>query len=222
MPSPKVVDVLLENLKDALSIIDRAFLLAILAAAFVVVHGLQGDMERDFREKTEHAAKTKSSISQIPEEKDTRDHQIDVPVLGFKAELSAAIVIASICYWIFSIRAALHVRRIRPIIVRLAALDPEVLEAALVRPSLVTAGPISQLLQCLALGGFGWASFILSQLPYNALLGRSVSAIVVEGAILIFIPAVILFAATAGTSRLIESSTRGNRALQGTAPRSDA
>jgi hypothetical protein len=143
-------------------------------------------------------------------------------VLGFKAELSAAILIASICYWIFSIRAAIHVRRIRPIIVRLSKLDAEVLEAALVRPSLATAGRISQLLQCLALGGFGWASFVLSQSPYNALLRRSDSAIVIEGAILMFIPAVILFVATAGTSSLIESVTRRTQPVQGSAPGSDA
>jgi hypothetical protein len=220
--SPKVVEVLLENLKDTLSIIDRAFLLAILAAVFVVVHGLQGDMERDVRQKLELVAKAKSSTSQIQEAKDTQDHQIDVPMLGFKAELSAAIVIASVCYWIFSIRAAIHVRRIRPIIVRLSALDAEVLEAALVRPSLTTARPISQLLSCLALGGLGWASFVLSQLPYNAVIGRSVSATVVWGAILMFIPAVILFVATVGTSSLIESATRPNQAMQQTAPRSDA
>jgi hypothetical protein len=218
MPSSKVVDLLLENLKDTLNIIDRAFLLAILAAAFVVVHGLQGDMERDVREKLERTAKAKSPASQIQEAKDTQDHQIDVPVLGFKADLSTAIVIGSVCYWIFSIRAALHVRRIRPIIVRLSTLDAEILGAALVRPSLATAGPISQLLSCLALGGFGWASFLLSQLPYSAVIGRSVSATVVEGVILMFIPAVILFVATVGTSSLIKSVTRPNQAMQRTAP----
>ena len=222
MPSQTVVDVLLENLKDTLSIIDRAFLLAILAATFVVVHGLQGDMERDFRRTLERAAKAKFPASQIQEAKDTQDHQIDVPVLGFKADLSTAIIIASVCYWIFSIRAALHVRRLRPIIVRLGILDAEVLGAALVRPSLATAGPNSRLLSCLALGGFGWAAFLLSQLPYNEVVGRSVSATVIEGAILMFIPAVILFVAIKGTSSLIESVTRPNQAVQRTEPRSAA
>ena len=192
-PSPKIkiVDILIDNLKETLGAVDRAFLLAVIASAFVVVHGEQGDFNLNFKEKLEGAAKRSSQSGQAEITKETPQRQTDIPLLGFKAELDLAAIVAILCYWIFTIRAALQVRRIALLVSRLSALDALVLEAVLLRPSLATAGPIGKVLSCLSLGVLGYGSYVSTQLPYNKFLLRSTSQTLIEAAVML-IPAIWL------------------------------
>ena len=190
-PSPKIVDILIDNLKATLDAIDQAFLLAVIAAGFVVVHGAQGDFDLNVREKLDGAAKRSSQGGQAEITKETSKPQIDIPLLGFKAALYTAAIVAILCYWIFTIRAALRVRRIARLFSRLSALDAPVLEAVLLRPSLATAGPIGKVLSCLSLGVLGYGSFVSTQLPYNVVILRSTSQTLAEAALML-IPAIWL------------------------------
>jgi hypothetical protein len=152
---PKVIDVVIDNLKDTLLSIDRSFLLAVIAAAFVTIHG--EDFDRDTKEKIEHATKKSSQPGQADISKKPPSHEVDIPLLGFKTELVDAAVVAMLLYWVFLLRAAFRVQRVGVLASRLRELDQQpVLDALLLYPSLATANCVTKVLSCLSVGALGW------------------------------------------------------------------
>jgi hypothetical protein len=190
--SPKVLDVLIDNLKDTLLAVDRSFLLAVIAAAFVAMHGLQGDFDRDVEEKIEHAIKLKSSQPGQAEIKKPPSRETDIPLLGFKAQLTDAAVIAMLLYWVFLLRAAVLVRRVGVLASRLRALDQQVLNVLLLYPSLATASRVTKVLSFLSVGALGWGAEVMWLLPFNQITGNTVPNTLLGAAAIMLPPAAIL------------------------------
>jgi hypothetical protein len=174
--SPKTIDILLANFTEALKSVDLSILLAFTAVAFVVLHGLEGSFSRDIAERVNRVAQERSVGTKSNSEKaESRSRETDVPLLGFKAELVSAASAAMIGYWVLCLRAAFRVRRARAIARRLAELDREIINAALLYPSLATSGRAARILSCAALGAFGYASYLSLYLPISQQLGKDMT-----------------------------------------------
>jgi hypothetical protein len=190
---PKVLDLVIDNLKDTLLAVDRSFLLAVIAAAFVTIHGGQGDFDRDIEEKIEHATKKFSQPDQADISKKPLPHEVDIPLLGFKAQLSDAAVVAMLLYWVFLLRAAFRVHRVGVLASRLRELDQQpVLDALLLYPSLATASRVTKVLSCLSVGALGWGGYVMWLLPINQIIGRTVPKSLSGAAIVMLPPAAFL------------------------------
>jgi hypothetical protein len=189
----KVIDIVIDNLKDTLRAVDRSFLLAVIAAAFVTIHGDQGDFDRDMKEKIEHATKKSSQPGQTDISKKPPSHEVDIPLLGFKTELIDAAVVAMLLYWVFLLRAAFRVQRVGVLASRLRELDQQpVLDVLLLYPSLATANRWTKVLSCLSVGALGWAGYAMWLLPLNQITGKTVPKTLAGAAIIMLPPAAFL------------------------------
>jgi len=190
---PKVIDVVIDNLKDTLLSVDRSFLLALIAAAFVTIHGGHGDFDRDTKEKIEHATKKASQPNEADISKKPPPHEVDIPLLGFKTELLDAAVVAMLLYWVFLLRAAFRVQRVGVLASRLRELDQQpVLDALLLYPSLTTANRVTKVLSCLSVGALGWGGYAMWLLPLNQITGKTVATTLFNAAIIMLPPAAFL------------------------------
>lgn len=162
----KVAAILTENLKEALKSIDLSIALAFTCVVFLLMHGLQEDFGREISAERSRAAQIKSAVeggqdNQTPYE----GQKTTIPIIGFQAKLLTASLMALSLYWVFCFRAALRCRQAKRIAQELILEERRVGHAALLFPSLATAGKGAKIALCIVLGLLGSAAFLIMYLP---------------------------------------------------------
>jgi hypothetical protein len=186
----KVIDIVVESLRQAMRTADLAFAFAVTATAIVFAWGMQGDYEKVVRTPVATQQSTLSSPTPNPTiPKEIERLQVEVPVLGFKANQSTAAMLGLVCYVIFTVRAGNHLLKARDIAQRLRTLDDQMLDALLTTPSIATAGRWAQIALSIILGLLAYVAFGLFLSPFNTIIGKP-SSETWQGASIIILPAV--------------------------------
>jgi len=161
--SARTTALLVDALKETFKSIDLSFLLATLSAVFLLIHGLQGDYLRALEGARQETSAAAAPSGETAEGRDDRGaaQELVVPVLGLKAELFTASILALTLYWVLCFRAAFRVQRMGVIIHRLAKSDRETLAAVLLYPSLATASRGGKIAACLGLCVLGVGVWLL-------------------------------------------------------------
>jgi hypothetical protein len=186
--SERVANILLENLKEALRAVDLSIAVAFTCVAFLLMHGLQGDFAREVnREQTRPTQNQTAADGPANARAGSEEQDTTIPLFGFTGKLLTASIAALALYWVFCLRAAFRCSRVTLIARRLGAIDPGMMDAALLLPSLATASKPARGLACVALGGLGLLAYLVMYAPLypiRDLLMSSVVAIVLPACVL--------------------------------------
>ena len=171
---PKVVDIILENFRQALRAAETAFSIALSFGFILVAWGFQGDFDRDVRNQlAAHKAAAADSAASAETRKELERIEVEVPVLKFKANLDTAAFFGLLAYIIFAFRSGNHIRKSALIANRIGAIDSQLLDAILTTPSIATAGRHTQIAFALVLGGLGVIASYFYMVPVAATIGNS-------------------------------------------------
>ncbi len=186
------VDVLSDALKESFKSADLSVFVAFSAALFLLIHGIQGDYARDV-DRIIAAAPAARADSPVSGEasgaarphattRDSARTDVNVPLLGVSARLLTATEVALVLFWVFSIRAALQVRRACVVGRRLRTMDATTFEALALWPCLTTSSRPAKLFLSATLAAsasLGWGMF---QIQVQSAVHRGISDFPVNGA----------------------------------------